>query len=197
MGALLLPGYKPDVLGSRLLTRNHSLTGAIFLLPIAHIADRCPDVSRKSILLASNMLFSLTIGLSALLGHGIFLNIMLGAAGFACAANIPIMSSLLTSIYPVPSTRRHCVFTFFLAGGNAFAVIFGGLGSGIVDVAMQGDWRASPVYIAVIYAIVTVVGALVIPNMSRTYPVHIVSSSSKDRFTLLGRPIHQRSSVTD
>lgn len=143
------------------------------------------------------MLFSLTLGLATLTSNGIVLDVLLGVAGLACAAHIPIMSSLLTSIYVVPSTRRHCVFTFFLAGGNAFSVIFGGLGSGLVDTAMEGDWRGSFVYVAILYAITAVVGAVVIPNMPRTHSIQIVTSRPEDRFTLLGHPVIKRSAWTD
>lgn len=107
------------------------------------------------------------------------------------------MSSLLTSIYTVPSTRRHCVFTFFLAGGNAFSVIFGSVGSGLVDTAMDGDWRGSFVYVSVLYALVAIVGAVVIPNMPRTQSMPIVTSRSEDRYTLLGHPVIKRSAWTD
>lgn len=143
------------------------------------------------------MLFSLTIGLTTLTSNGIVLDALLGVAGLACAAHIPIMSSLLTSIYVVPSTRRHCVFTFFLAGGNAFSVIFGGLCSGLVDTAMEGDWRGSYVYVAVLYAIIAVVGAVVIPNMPRTHSMHAIMSPTEDRYTLLGSPAIKRSAWTD
>lgn len=174
-----------------------SLAGAIFLLPIAHIADRCPKVSRKFILIASIMLYSLTIGLTTLTSNGIVVDTLLGLAGLACAAHIPIMSSLLTSIYVFPSTRRHCVFTLVLAGGNAFSVIFGSLGAGLVDTAMDANWRGSLVYVAVLYAAVAVLGALVIPNMPRTHSMHVVTSRSEDRYTLLGRPVVKRSAWTD
>lgn len=175
----------------------HRLTGAIFLLPIAHVADRCPNISRKTILVTSIMLYSLTMGLASLARNGIILDLMLGAAGLACAAHIPIMSSLLTSIYSVPSKRRHFVFTCFLAGGNAFAVLFGNVGSGLATDALGGDWRGTCVYIAVMYAIVALIGVLTVPNMPRNYPTYIVSSGSEDRYTLLRRGIEKRSSMTD
>lgn len=174
-----------------------SLTGAIFLLPIAHIADRCPRISRKSILTASIMLFSLTVGLAALTRNGIVLDMLLGIAGLACAAHTPIMSSLLTSIYSVPSTRRHCVLTFFLAGGNAFSVTFGGVGAGLVTTAMEGEWRGSFVYVAILYAAVAMLGWLVIPNLPRTHSTHSTTPRSEETFTLLGRPVVKRSAWTD
>lgn len=179
------------------LLNFYSLTGAIFLLPIAHIADRCPNISRKAILIFTLTLFSLTMGLTTVTSNGIILDIILGVAGLACSAHIPIMSSLLTSIYVYPSTRRHCVLTFFLAGGNAFSVIFGGVGSGIVNMAVEGDWRGSFIYVAVLYAIVAVIGALVIPDAPRTHPVLPITSRSEDRYPLLGRPVIKRSSWKD
>lgn len=122
---------------------------------------------------------------------------MLGIAGISCAAHIPITSSLLTSVYSTASTRRHCVFTCFLAGGNAFAVVFGGLGSGLVSGAFGGNWRATFGYIAVLYAVVAVVACLAVPNMPRNHPTYIITSGSGDRYTLLGHGLEKRSSMTD
>lgn len=136
------------------------------------------------------------MGLTALTTNGVALDIVLGVAGLACAAHTPIMSSLLASIYVYPSTRRHCILTCFLAGGNAFSVIFGSVGCGLVDMAMNGDWRSSFVYIAVIYGVVAVVGALVIPNVPRTHSMTTIRSRSEDRYTLLGHPVVKGSSWT-
>lgn len=137
------------------------------------------------------------MGLTALTSNGIVLDIILGVAGLACAAHIPIMSSILTSIYVCPSTRRHCVLTSFLAGSNAFAVIFGGVGSGLVNTAIDGDWRGSFVYIAVLYALIAVVAALVIPNTPRSHSMIAIASRSEDRYSLLGHPVVERSSWAD
>ncbi|KAJ4422685.1 hypothetical protein N0V82_002689 [Gnomoniopsis sp. IMI 355080] len=179
------------------MSASSGLTAAIFLLPIAHIADRCPNISRKAILISTMILFSLTMGLTALNTNGVVLDIVLGVAGLACAAHIPIMSSLLASIYAYPSTRRHCVLTFFLAGGNAFSIILGSVGCGLVNMAMNGDWRGSFVYIAIVYGVVAVVAALVIPNVPRTHSVTNIRSRSEDRYTLLGHPVVKRSSWAD
>lgn len=121
-------------------------------------------MSRKTLLLGSLALFSLVTGLTSLCRDGIVLDVMLGLAGVLAAAQIPVMSSLLTSIYSVPSTRRHCVYTFFLAGGNSIAVVFGGVGTGLAA-TLARNWRASFVYIAVLFVIVLVVAVFTIPNL--------------------------------
>lgn len=142
--------------------------------------------SRKFILIATLAVFSLSMGLATFSPNGIVFDLMLGLSGLASAAHIPIVSSLLASIYPVPSTRRHCVFTFFLAGGNAFAVLFGGLGSGLVDTVLEGNWRASFTYIATLFAAVAIAGLFVIPNMPPELPVPPISrSQSEDQRPLL------------
>ncbi|KAJ4396602.1 hypothetical protein N0V93_000823 [Gnomoniopsis smithogilvyi] len=179
------------------MSAGSGLTGAIFLLPIARVVDCFPDISRKAFLISATMLFSLTMGLTALTTNGIVLDIMLGISGLACAAHFPIMSSLLTSIYAHPSTRRHCVLTLFLAGGNAFSIIFGSVGSGLVDMATNGDWRGSFVYIAVLYAIVAIVGIFVIPNIPRTYSTTAIKSNPENRYTLLGHAVVERKSWTN
>lgn len=143
------------------------------------------------------MLFSISMGLTALTNNGIVLDIILGVAGLACAAHIPIMSSILASIYAYPSTRRHCVMMSFLAGGNAFSVVFGGVGSGLVNMAIGGDWRGSFVYIAILYALIAVVAALVIPNLPRRHSMIVIESRSEDRYSLLGHSIVERTSWTD
>lgn len=182
---------------AKLTSALRRLIGAIFLLPVSQIVDRCPNISRKYVLIASLVLFSLALGLATLVQDGILLDFMLGIAGFACAAHIPITSSLLSSVYSAPSTRRYCVFTFFLAGGNAFAVVFGSLGSGLISVSFDGNWRATLVYMAVMYAAVAVLACLAVPNMPRTHPTYIITSGSEDRYTLLGHGLEKRSSMTD
>lgn len=143
------------------------------------------------------MLFALAMGLATLVRTGIILDIMLGVAGLACAAHIPVMSSLLISVYSVPSKRRHFVITCFFAGGNVFAVLFGSLGSGLVTDALGGDWRGVFVFIAVMYTIVGFAGFWTLPNMPRNYPTYIVSSGSENRYALLRRGMEKRSSMTD
>lgn len=127
------------------------------------------------------------MGLITLVRNGIIFDVILGVAGLSSAAHIPIMSSLLTSIYAVPSTRRYCVFTFFLAGGNAFSVVFGGLGFGLVEAILDVGWRPSFVYIAILFSVVTVAGALIIPNMPRDHPPNPIPSHSEDRDGLLNQ----------
>lgn len=146
-----------------------SLTAGVFLLPLAHIADRCPHVSRRTFLLGSLALLSIVTGLTALCQDGIGLDVMLGIAGVMAAAQIPVMSGLLTSMYAVPSIRLHFIFTVLLAGGNSVAVVFGGIGSGLVATSAN-SWRASFVYIAVLFAIVLVLAALTIPDLPKDKP---------------------------
>lgn len=143
------------------------------------------------------MLYSLTLGLATLAPNGIVLDLLLGVAGLACAAHVPIMSSLLTSVYSVPSMRRHLVFTFFLAGGNAFAVVFGALGSGAVTFFVGEDWRGCFVYISGMYVLVAAVGALAIPSMPRSYPAFAVSSGAEDQHNLLRQAVERRISIVD
>lgn len=127
------------------------------------------------------------MGFITLSPNGIVFDIMLGLGGLASAAHIPIVTSLMSSIYNAPSTRRQCVFTFFLAGGNAFAVLFGGLGSGLVDTALEGDWRASFIYIAALFAAVTVASIFVIPNLPQERSPPLYHTQSEDRHPLLGQ----------
>lgn len=128
---------------------------------------------------------------------GKILNLILGIAGAACSAHLPITSSILTSMYPTPSTRRYRVFTFFLAGGNAFAMVFGSLGSGLVKSAFGRTWYAPFVFIAVVYAIVTIAAWLTVPNLPQNYPHGIVASRSEDRYILLGDEVENLNSATN
>ncbi|KUI56619.1 hypothetical protein VP1G_04040 [Cytospora mali] len=158
-----------DEAGTSWITASSGLTAGVFLLPLAHIADHCPSVSRKSLLLGSLALFSLVTGLTALCRDGIILDVMLGLAGVLAAAQLPVMSNLLATVYSIPSIRRHCIFTFFLAGGNSIAVIFGGFGSGLAAI-LTSDWRASFVYIALLFVIVLVVAVFILPNFPKAGP---------------------------
>lgn len=146
-----------------------SLTAGIFLLPLAHFADRCPSVSRKTLLLGSLALLSVVTGLAALCRDEIALDVMLGFAGMLAAAQLPVMSSILVSVFSVPSTRLQCVFSLFLAGGNSIAVVFGGVGSGLAATYTR-DWRASFVYIAVLFLLVVLLAVFTIPNLRKAGP---------------------------
>lgn len=145
-------------------------------------------------LIASVALSSLAMGLITLSPNGFAFDMCLGVAGLASAAHIPIVSSILSSIYTVPSTRRQYVFTFFLAGGNAFSVLFGGLCSGLVDTALGGDWRASFIYISTLFAAVAVAGVFILPNVPNT-PQELATpldqTRSEDQYPLLG-PVTER-----
>lgn len=158
-----------DTSSTSWIPAGSGLTAGVFLLPLAHIADRCPALSRKTLLLGSLFLFALVTGLITLCRDGIVLDVMLGLAGILAAAQLPVISSLLTSVYSVPSTRRHCVFTFVLAGGNSIAVVFGGIGSGLTATYTR-DWRASFVYIAIMFGIVLVIAVFTIPNLRKAAP---------------------------
>lgn len=100
--------------------------------------------------------------------------------GIAASANIAIMGSLLCSVYTTPSPRRNVIITMFLAGGNSVGVIFGGIGSGLV--ATGWNWRASFVYMAIVFVLVAVVGFFAIPNLPGPYQVQreCPSESSDD-----------------
>lgn len=126
---------------------------------------------------------------------------MLGLAGISAAAQGPVMSSLLASVYAAPSTRRHCVFTLFLAGGDSIAVVFGGLGSGVAA-TLTGDWRASFVYIAVLFAVVLVIALFVIPKVPKARPYStIMAQHPEEHNSLLGSeargPVEKREAVAD
>lgn len=114
---------------------------------------------------------------------------MLGLAGILAAAQLPVMSSILTSVYSIPSTRRHCVFTIFLTGGNTIAVIFGGIGSGLAATYAR-DWRASFVYIAMLLVVVLVVAVFAIPNLRKDgpYPEDIVQDPEEQNALLTSGP---------
>lgn len=139
-------------------------------------------------LVVSLVVFSLAMGFTTFASNGIVFDIMLGVAGLASAAHIPIVSSILASIYTVPSMRRQCVFTFFLAGGNAFAVLFGGLGSGLVDTSLDGDWRASFIYIATLFGAVAVASIFVVPRLPQEQSLSPERSQQGDQLPLLSHP---------
>ncbi|ROV91352.1 hypothetical protein VMCG_09694 [Cytospora schulzeri] len=178
-----------DASGTSWITASSSLTAGVFLLPLAHIADRCHTVSRKTLLLGSLALFSIVTGLAALCRDGIVLDVTLGFSGILAAAQLPVMSSMLTSVYSDPSTRRHCAFTFFLAGGNSIAVVFGGVGSGLAA-SYTTDWRTSFLYIAVLFIIILVVALFAIPNLPKagSYPEEMVHDPEEQNALLASKP---------
>lgn len=126
---------------------------------------------------------------------------MLGLAGVLAAAQLPVMSSLLASVYHAPSTRRHYAFTFFLAGGNFIAVIFGGLGFGL-SATLTRDWRTSFVYLAVMFFVVLLVAVFTVPNLRKAVPYpEIMVQDSEEHIALLtsepGKPGKRHDMRTD
>ncbi|ETS81429.1 hypothetical protein PFICI_06431 [Pestalotiopsis fici W106-1] len=145
------------------------LTTGAFLIPFGHLADVCPVLSRKHLLILSLTAFSLIVAFTSFANSGIVVDIMSGLAGLACAATIPIAVGILSLVYPEPSRRKNIVFSSFLMG-NPAAIIVGGLGTG--GVASSFSWRATFIFLGILYALVTILSWWIVPNVveSRSNP---------------------------
>ncbi|ORY64976.1 major facilitator superfamily domain-containing protein, partial [Pseudomassariella vexata] len=143
-------------------TAAAGLTTAAFLIPFGHVADVCPPIlTRKTLLLLSLTAFSLFVTFTSFAQSGVVVDIMSGLAGVACAANIPIAVGILSLAYPVSSRRKNLVFSSFLMG-NPAATIIGGVSSG--GLASLYSWKAPFICLGLLYASITVLAWLVIPN---------------------------------
>lgn len=91
------------------------------------------------------------------------LDVVSGLTGIACAANVPIAVGILSLVYPTPSRRKNMVFSSFLMGTPA-ATIIGGLGSGAL--ALEINWKAPFIALASLYAIVSGLAFIFVPNIS-------------------------------
>ncbi len=145
---------------------SRRLTTGAFLLPLAFLVDNCSWISPKYLLLGTLSVYCILAGLAAVSMNGIFLDVMMGFAGIACAAHIPTAVSILSSVYPIPSRRKNIVFALFLTGSNPLGIIFGGVGSGLS--AMRFTWRAAFCFLAAVFVIIVILGFWAIPNISRT-----------------------------
>ncbi|KAF3018108.1 hypothetical protein E8E14_007059 [Neopestalotiopsis sp. 37M] len=141
------------------------LTTGAFLIPFGHLADICPVLSRKYLLIISLTAFSLIVAFTSFANSGIVIDIMSGLAGLACAATIPIAVGILSLVYPEPSRRKNIVFSSFLMG-NPAAIIVGGLGTG--GVASSFSWKATFIFLGILYAIVTVLSWWIVPNIAES-----------------------------
>lgn len=148
-----------------LLTLNYRyrFTTGSFLLPFGHIADTCPTLPRKTLLVASLIAFSLLVALTSFSRSGVVLDFVSSLAGIASAANIPFAVGILSLTYPNPSRRKNIVFSSFLMGTPA-ATIIGGLCSG--GLAQRVSWRAPFVCLSVLYAIVSILAWAYVPDIS-------------------------------
>lgn len=140
------------------------MTGA-FLIPFGHLADICPVLTRKHLLILSLTAFSLIVAFTSFANNGIVVDIMTGLAGLACAATIPIAVGILSLVYPEPSRRKNIVFSTFLMG-NPAATILGGLGTG--SVATTFNWKATFIFLGILYALITVLSWWIVPNVSES-----------------------------
>ncbi|KAL7623238.1 hypothetical protein AAE478_006919 [Parahypoxylon ruwenzoriense] len=144
-------------------TASSGLTTGAFLLPFGYIADICPVLSRKTLLIFSLIAFSLLAACTSFSRDGIVLDVISGLTGIACAANVPIAVGILSLVYPAPSRRKNMVFSSFLMGTPA-ATIIGGLGSGAL--ALQISWKAPFITLAALYGVITGLACVLIPNIS-------------------------------
>jgi MFS family permease len=95
------------------------------------------------------------------------IDIMVGVAGIACAATIPVAAGILSLVYPLPSRRKNVVFSSFLMG-NPAATIIGGLSSGAL--ASYCSWKATFISLGILYALVAVISWAVIPDVAESQP---------------------------
>lgn len=140
------------------------MTGA-FLIPFGHLADICPVLSRKYLLILTLTAFSLIVSFTSFFNSGIGIDVMSGLAGLTCAATIPIAVGILSLVYPEPSRRKNLVFSTFLMG-NPAATIIGGLGTG--GVASAFNWKATFIFLGILYAFITILSWWIIPNVSES-----------------------------
>ncbi|KAK8089265.1 hypothetical protein PG997_004226 [Apiospora hydei] len=135
-------------------------TGAL-LIPFGHLAD-INMVPRKTFLVLGLLAYSLLVGLTSFAPNGIVLDVMAGLVGVACAATIPAAVGILSLVYPRASRRKNIVFSSFLMG-NPAATIIGGLVSG--KLASTHGWKAPFLFLAALYASITVLGWIFVPNV--------------------------------
>ncbi|KAI1845126.1 hypothetical protein JX266_008673 [Neoarthrinium moseri] len=170
------------------VTGSSGLTTGAFLIPFGHLADICPVLSRKYLLILSLTAFSLIVAFSSFAKNGIVIDIMSGLAGVASAATIPIAVGLLSLVYPVPSRRKNIVFSSFLMG-NPAATIIGGLGTGAL--ASTFNWKATFIFLGILYALITVLSWVVVPNVSESRatpkPKDVPQSDIIDSLVLVSR----------
>ncbi|KAI1484762.1 major facilitator superfamily domain-containing protein [Biscogniauxia mediterranea] len=149
-------------------TASSGLTTGAFLLPFGHIADTFPVLPRKTLLIVSLAAFATLVACTSLSPNGIVLDVVSGLTGIACAANIPIALGILSLTYPDSSRRKNLVFSSFLMGTPA-ATIIGGLGSGAL--ALEISWKAPFISLAALYAAVSALAWVLVPNVSEPPPV--------------------------
>ncbi|KAI0008098.1 MFS general substrate transporter [Xylariaceae sp. FL0662B] len=144
-------------------TASSGLTTGAFLLPLGHVADTCPILPRKTLLIISLIVFSLLTVCTSFSPNGIVLDVISGLTGVACAANIPVAVGILSLTYPKSSRRKNMVFSSFLMGTPA-ATIIGGLGSGAL--AIEISWKAPFIALAALYAVIAALAWVFVPNVS-------------------------------
>ncbi|KAI0595392.1 major facilitator superfamily domain-containing protein [Biscogniauxia sp. FL1348] len=158
-------------------TASSGLTTGAFLLPFGHIADTFPVLPRKTLLIVSLVAFATLVACTSLSPNGIVLDVVSGLTGIACAANIPIALGILSLTYPDSSRRKNLVFSSFLMGTPA-ATIIGGLGSGAL--AREISWKAPFISLAALYAAVSALAWVLVPNVSE--PQAVLEEKAELRF---------------
>ena len=89
------------------------------------------------------------------------LDVLLGLTGLLSASAVPPAQGMLGVIYERPSKRKNAVFACFSAGnplGFVAGIITGGVATGLFS------WRASFWFLAIVYAIFTIIAIFTVPN---------------------------------
>jgi MFS family permease len=110
--------------------------------------------------ISSLALFSLLALGASFARTPITLDILMGIQGLVTASAVPPAQGMLSLIYDRPSKRKNAAFACFSAGnplGFVAGMIAGGIAAGIAG------WRASFWFLAMLYAVFTVVALFNVP----------------------------------
>lgn len=140
------------------MNASSALSSGALLLFFGSVADL---FGRKSMFIASMLLFSVFCIGAGFSKTGITLDILNGILGIFSASVVPPAQGMLGVIYSQPGKRKNKVFGCFSAGnplGFVFGTIFSGLATQIFN------WRASFWLLAIVYLVVSVVAIFTVPN---------------------------------
>ena len=160
-----------------------SLIAGSFQLTLGQLSDL---LGRKLILLFGMGLFSAGCLITSFARNPFWMDILCGVLGLASAMVVPPAVGILGAAYRVPCKRKNFAFACFSAG-NPLGFALGSFATGVASKIF--DWRASFIFLCMLWAVFTVACVWIVPGNVESYepaPFRTRAWEATKKFDIVG-----------